>query len=93
MKLLNRKDKDLPLAKKVTDYSSIFLRKKELQARQCVYISQNVHSTVSEILRIVAQKDVSIGGYIDEIILEHFKLHKDEINGLYKRERKDLIEF
>jgi len=90
MKLFNKKDKD---KKKTLSYISLFLRKKELQTRQCVYISQKVHFTVCEILRVIAPKDVSIGGYIDEIILEHLKMHKEEINNLYKRERNDLIEF
>jgi len=87
MKLFNRKDK----AKKTTDYTSLFLRKKELKTRQCVYISQKVHSIISEILRMIAANDISIGGYIDEIILEHLKMHKDEINELYGKRRKDLI--
>jgi hypothetical protein len=95
--MFDKKDKDRYPAKTTADYASLFLRKKELQSRQCVYISQKVHSTVAEILRIVASKDVSIGGYIDEIILEHLKMHKEEINGLYKRELQkgsnSLIEF
>jgi len=74
------------------DYSSLFLQKNELKTRSCVYISQRIHTMISEIVRFIADKDVTVGGYIDNVLLQHLEAHKDEINGLYKRERKDLIE-
>jgi hypothetical protein len=75
------------------DYSSLFLQKNELKARSCVYISQKIHATISEIVRVIADKDVTVGGYIDNVLLQHLEMHKDEINDLYKKERKNLIEF
>jgi hypothetical protein len=58
-----------------------------------VYISQRIHATISEIVRVIADKDVTVGGYIDNVLIQHLEAHKDEINDLYKRERKDLIAF
>lgn len=75
------------------DYSSLFLQRNELKVRSCVYISQRIHNTISEIVRVIADKEVTVGGYIDSVLLQHLEAHKDEINDLYKRERKDLIEF
>jgi len=75
------------------DYSSLFLQRNEFKARQCVYISQRVHTTISEIVRVIADRDVTVGGYIDNVLIQHLEAHKDEINDLYKRERKDLIEY
>jgi len=75
------------------DYSSLFLQRNELKARQCVYISQRIHATISEIVRVIADRDVTVGGYIDNVLIQHLEAHKDEINSLYKQERKDLIEF
>jgi hypothetical protein len=75
------------------DYSSLFLQRNELKVRSCVYISQRIHNTISEIVRVIADKEVTVGGYIDNVLLQHLEAHKDEINDLYKRERKDLIEF
>jgi len=46
-----------------------------------------------EIVRCIANRDVTVGGYIDSVLLLHLETHKDEINELYKKERKDLIEF
>jgi hypothetical protein len=75
------------------DYSSMFLQRNALKVRSCVYISQRIHATISEIVRVIADRDVSVGGYIDNVLLQHLEAHKDEINDLYKRERTDLIAF
>jgi len=75
------------------DYNSLFLQRNEIKIRSCVYISQRIHKTISEIVRVIGSKDVTVGGYIDNVLLQHLEAHKDEINDLYKRERSDLIEF
>jgi len=75
------------------DYSSMFLQRNELKTRSCVYISQSIHATILKIVRVIADKNVSVGGYIDNVLLQHLEAHRDEINDLYKRERKDLITF
>lgn len=84
--------------KEVSDYASIFLKRKELKTRQCVYVSQRVHATVSEIVRVVSNSDITVGSYIDNILMEHLETHRDEIMELYKNELsrkngKNLMEF
>jgi hypothetical protein len=80
------------------DYGSQFLVRNEFKTRQCVYISQRVHATISEIVRVISDRDVTVGGYIDSILLEHLETHREEITELYNRElekknRKNLMEF
>lgn len=67
------------------DYSTQFLGRNELKSRSCVYISGRIHAAISEILRVVADKDITVGGYIDTILAQHLEAHKDEINELYDR--------
>lgn len=81
-----------------TDYSNRFLQRNGFKARQCVYISQRIHATISEIVRVMPGKEVTVGGYIDSILMEHLELHREEITGLYKRElekknSRNLMEF
>ena len=87
------KPKETRRRRSQADYSSIFLQRNELKERSCVYISKRIHNTISEIVRCIANRDVTVGGYIDSVLLQHLEAHKDEINELYKKERKDLIEF
>jgi hypothetical protein len=75
------------------DYSSLFLQKNEFKTRQCVYISQRIHATISKIVRVIADKDVTVGGYIDNVLLQHLEMHRDEINDLYKKNIENIVEF
>lgn len=98
MKMFDKKGKSRYPTKKTADYASLFLRKKELQGRQCVYISQKVHATIAKIVKMISEKDVTVGGYIDNILMEHLETHRDEITELYQRQLKkesdnSLIEF
>jgi hypothetical protein len=79
------------------DYGSQFLVRNEFKTRQCVYISQRIHATISEIVRVISDRDVTVGG-IDSILLEHLETHRDEITELYNRElekknRRNFMEF
>ncbi len=87
-----REQKDSRRKRTAVGYSATFLQKNEIKTRQCVYISQRIHATISEIVRVIADKDVSVGGYIDNVLLQHLEAHKEEINELYKKDRRDLIE-
>jgi hypothetical protein len=80
------------------DYSDKFLQRNELKARSCVYISQKVHATITKIVKMISEKEVTVGGYIDNILMEHLETHRDEITELYRRQLKkesdkSLIEF
>ncbi len=74
------------------DYEAAFLCRNEIRQRQSVYISQAVHQTVMLIVKQIASNDVSVGGYIDNVLKHHLEKYKDEINALYKQDRTDLIE-
>lgn len=71
------------------DYSGMFLRRNEIKARQCVYISRDVHGKILKIVNDIAGREISVGGYVDTVL--HLEQHKERINELYKKQREDLI--
>ena len=73
------------------DYGTVFLQRNEIKTRQCVYISREVHNKISKIVNIIADKEITVGGYIDTVLMKHLEQHKDEINELYRQQREDLI--
>ena len=73
------------------EYGEKFLKRNELKTRQCVYISQPIHAVISRLVHVIADKDITVGGYIDTVLAEHLERHKDEINELYRQKREDLI--
>ena len=80
-----------PAKRKKHDYGSTFLRRNEVKLRQCVYISKEAHGIVSKIVNTIADKEITVGGYIDTVLMRHFEENKDEINNLYRRNRENLI--
>lgn len=73
------------------DYGETFLKRNEIKTRQCVYISREVHNKISKIVNIIADKDITVGGYIDTVLVRHLEQHKEEINEMYKQQRENLI--
>lgn len=73
------------------DYETIFLQRNELKARQSVYISKEIHEKVSRIVSVLGGKDLSVGGYIDNVLSQHFETYMDEINALYDKKYTKLF--
>jgi hypothetical protein len=45
------------------EYASLFLQRNGFKTRQCVYISQRIHATISEIVKELSGRDITVGGY------------------------------
>ena len=75
----------------LSEYGEKFLKRNELKTRQCVYISGQIHAVSSRLVHVIADKDITVGGYIDTVLAEHLERHKEEINELYRQKREDLI--
>lgn len=72
----------------VETYDDVFLKRKELKTRQSVYISQEIHASIARLVHVLALagKEISVGGYIDNVLAEHLESHKDVIAELYRQQ-------
>ncbi len=75
----------------LSEYGEKFLKRNELKTRQCVYISGQIHAVISRLVHVIADKDITVGGYIDTVLAEHLERHKEEINELYRQKKEDLL--
>lgn len=85
---------DNKVIEKQSDYKQTFssyLSRNEIKTRQCIYISREIQQKIAKIVNILSNGDATIGGYIDNVLAEHLRNHKDEINALYHEKEKDLI--
>ena len=75
-------------------YKEAFVKRNEIKHRQCVYISYEVHSLFSSLVRMLAESgaEVTVGGYIDKVLYEHLQCYKEEINEMYRNSKPDLLE-
>lgn len=67
------------------NYGDIFFKRNEFKTRQCVYISQRNHKIISAVVRMLGDKEITVGGYIDLILSEHLEQYKDEIIEAYQK--------
>ena len=74
-------------------YREVFVSRNEIKHRQCVYISHEVHSLVSSLVRALVEQggEITVGGYIDKVLYEHLQAYKDDINELYRNSRPELV--
>ncbi|MDL2255456.1 DUF3408 domain-containing protein [Parabacteroides sp. OttesenSCG-928-K15] len=89
------KEKEVPKRKRsqTASYKETFVKRNEMKLRQCVYISHEVHSVITKLVRALADigNDITVGGYIDTVLNEHLQLHKEEINEVYRQRQNDLL--
>lgn len=75
------------------NYQKRFLKKPDPKAKdgKMVYVSSRHHECISRIAITLGNRKVSIYGIIHNIIDEHLRLHRDEINGLYHEQAMNDI--
>ena len=74
----------------VENFDEVFLKCKDFKIRQSVYISKETHAAVGRILHQLgmAGKEISVGGYIDNVVSEHLESYKD----FFADMRRQLLE-
>lgn len=75
-------------------YEGTFLNVKVCRARQTVYISQATHQAISKLVHLLALKgiEMSVGGYIDNVMADHFQQHRDDIAEMFQQHSlKDFL--
>ena len=68
-------------------YSEIFLKRNELKNRQSVYISKDVHTAITRLVHVFALDgiEISVGGFIDNILANHMDIFGDLLTTLQKK--------
>jgi hypothetical protein len=73
------------------DYESLFICRNTLRNRKTIYIAKELQDTLAEIVMSIRNRDMTIGIYVENIIIYHLETHKDEINRLAEIKFKKLL--
>ena len=73
------------------DYESLFICRNTLKNRKTIYIAKELQDTLAEIVMSMRNRDVTIGIYVENIILHHLETYKDEINRLAEMKFRKLL--
>lgn len=86
MKLFGRKQPEAQTSLK-GDYDAVFLKNTALKARQPVYISKEIHAGIKKVVNLLALtgKEMSVGGYINNVLSDHLEQYKEDIDDLHRK--------
>lgn len=75
------------------DYISLFLHEAAITARsgKTVYVCQEHHDRIANILHVIGKKEVSLFSYIYNVLEHHFATYQDEITELYEGNIKKIF--
>lgn len=66
------------------DYRETYFQKVELIDRQPLYVSSNTHEKLMRIVTVIGGRKATASSYVENILLQHFEQHQEEINTLYE---------
>lgn len=73
------------------DYESLFLSKNNLTLRKSIYLADELRDKVSQVVMSMRNREMTVGMYVENIILHHFQTYKSEINTLCEQKCKKLL--
>jgi hypothetical protein len=69
-------------------FESLFIRESDLPPARfgkSVYIRKDYHDKISQIISVIGVNEVSLFGYIDNVLTHHFESFGDDIIQLFKK--------
>jgi hypothetical protein len=73
--------------KESQEFAQLFLGKQGSFDRHQVYISREIYRIISRFLPVIGG-EISLMGYIDNVLRHHLEQYRDEINDLYEKNYK-----
>jgi hypothetical protein len=70
------------------EYESLFIRESDLPPARfgkSVYIRKEYHDRISQIISVIGSNEVSLFGYIDNVLTHHFENFGDDITQSFKK--------
>ena len=89
-----RDDKDNKKRRtKHPDYESLFIKESTVTARtgKMIYIRKDYHDLIAQITQVIGERDISLSGYVDNVLRHHFDTYGSEITELYNEKHKGIV--
>lgn len=74
------------------EYLERFIKTSKTPARagKMVYVRKEYHDRIMRILHVIGKGELSISGYIDHVLTQHFSDYEEAIKKLYKKNYEDV---
>jgi len=80
--------KKVELNNKIKSYKALFIRETDLPPARfgkSVYIRKEYHDRISQIVSVIGANEVSLFGYIDNVLTHHFENFGNDITQSFKK--------
>lgn len=64
-------------------YREAYFRRVDFADRQPLYITRSTHEKLMLIVNIIGGRKATISSYVENILLQHLEIHREEINRLF----------
>lgn len=83
----------IPPIENEEDYLELFIRESETAARagKMAYVRKDFHDRIMRITRVIGKGKLSLSGYIDHVLAQHFLQCGDVIKKLYNENYEDVF--
>lgn len=73
------------------DFGEAFMHDSRIPRRHVVYINGALKRKITDVVRELGGGEVSLAGYVENIIEHHLEMYRDEINRRHQAARRDEI--
>lgn len=77
----------------IEEYRKEYLQKTEVAGRQLIYVSEELHAGLIDIVKVIGGKHATLGGYVENILRSHLSEHKELINSVHKTRYKAPVQW
>ena len=83
VKQKNKEIEQIFLEKYDFEFDAVFLKEAKIKDRRQIYISGELYDKISAYLRTITEGQVSMVGYVHNVLAHHIVEYRDMINELY----------
>ena len=75
------------------DYERLFIRDPEVKAREgkMAYVRPEYHERIMRITRVIGKDKLTLSGYLDHVLTQHFLQCENVIKKLYDKNYEDVF--
>lgn len=75
------------------EYLELFIRNAATAARdgKLTYVRKEYHDRIMKIIQVIGKNGLSLAGYIDHVLTQHFEQYEEVVKKLYKKNYEDVF--
>ncbi len=77
----------------IENYRKRYFARVDLPTRQLIYVSEEVHESLMDIVKVIGGKRATMGSYVENILRLHLSDHKELLNRVHKSKYKSPVKW